>query len=96
MPRKRPLDVDTLWKLSRVGGVSVSPDGSAAVCTVTRYSMEQNQARSSLWLLATDGTAPRPLTTAGEKDAQAAWSPAGGRIAFLAKREQDGRKDGER
>jgi len=96
LPRKRPLDVDTLWKLARVGGLSLSPDGTAAVCGVTRFSMEQNQGRSSLWLLDTRGGAPRQLTTAGEKDAQPAWSPRGDRIAFLAKREQDGRKDGER
>jgi dipeptidyl aminopeptidase/acylaminoacyl peptidase len=57
--------------------------------------MKDNKARSSLWLLPTGSTAPRRLTSAGEKDGQPAWSPKGDRIAFVAKREQGGRKDAE-
>src|SRR5438128_2312735 len=35
----------------------------------------------------------RGLTSSGEKDGQPAWSPTGERIAFVARREQEGRKD---
>jgi len=92
---RRPLVVDTLWSLERVSNVAIAPDGSAAVCTVTAYSMEQNKAAASLWLLPTGACAPRRLTRYGEKDGKPAWSPRGDRIAFLAKREQQGHKDGE-
>jgi ABC-type dipeptide/oligopeptide/nickel transport system ATPase component len=95
MARLKPLDVDTLWKLERVGNVSLSPDGSTAVCAVTSYDMEENKGRTSLWLLPTDQCAPRRLTRCGEKDGQPAFSPKGDRIAFLAKREQEGGKDDE-
>jgi dipeptidyl aminopeptidase/acylaminoacyl peptidase len=44
-------------------------------------------------LLSTLGGKPRPLTQAGDKDAQPAWSPRGDLIAFVAKREQEGHKD---
>ena len=91
-----PLDVETLWQLDRVANVGIAPDGSAAVCAVTSYSMEDNKGRSSLWLLPAGSREPRRLTTGGEKDGNPAWSPRGDRIAFLAKREQEGRKDGER
>ena len=94
--RKRPLDVETLWQLERVASVSLAPDGSAAACSVTTFSMDENKSQSSLWLLPTDGAAPRRLTRAGEKDGQPAWSPGGNRIAFLARREQEGHKDAER
>src|SRR5262249_21390152 len=70
-------------------------DARAAVCTVTSYSMKDNKGRTSLWLLPTDSCAPRRLTSAGEKDGTPAWSPQGDRIAFLAKREQGGKKDAE-
>src|SRR4029078_5373056 len=93
--RKKPIDVDTLWRLERVGALSLSPDAGVAVCTVASYSMDDNKGRSSLWLLPTASCAPRRLTVAGEKDGNPAWSPKGDRIAFLAKREQGGRKDGE-
>ena len=95
MPRNKPLDVDTLWRLERAGLPTLSPDGRAAVCSVTTYSMEENKGRTSLWLLPTDSTSPRKLTSAGEKDGNPAWSPKGDRIAFLARREQDGKKDKE-
>src|SRR4029079_610689 len=95
MPRKKPLDVETLWRVERVGLRPLSPDGGAAVCSVTTYSMEENKSRTSLWLLPTDSTSPRKLTSAGEKDGNPAWPPKGERIAFLARREQDGKKDKE-
>jgi dipeptidyl aminopeptidase/acylaminoacyl peptidase len=88
-----PLTIEQLWQLERVGAVSLSPDGAQAVASVTRYSMEENKARSTLWLLSTLGGEPRPLTVAGEKDGQPAWSPKGDLIAFVGRREQEGRKD---
>ena len=93
--RSHPLDIDSLWQLERVAGLALAPDASAAVCTVTRYSMEENKGATSLWLLPVDARAPRRLTRYGDKDAHPAWSPQGDRIAFLAKREHEGRKDGE-
>ena len=95
MTQRRPLDIETLWQLERVGGVALAPDGSAAVCTVTRYAMEENKGSTSLWLLPTGAPAPRRLTRYGDKDAHPAWSPRGDRIAFVAQRDHGGRKDGE-
>ena len=57
--------------------------------------MQENKGRTHLWLLPTGSCAPRKLTSAGDKDGLPAWSPGGERIAFVAKREQDGRKDAE-
>jgi dipeptidyl aminopeptidase/acylaminoacyl peptidase len=91
----RPIDIDSLWQLERAGNVAIAPDGSAAVCALTTYSMEENKGSTALWLLPCDGTLPRRLTRNGEKDTQPAWSPTGDRIAFLGKREQGGRKDSE-
>jgi len=90
-----PLDIETLWQLDRVANVAIAPDGSAAVCAVTTYAMKENTGATSLWLLPTASCAPRRLTRCGEKDGRPAWSPQGDRIAFLARREQEGRKDAE-
>ena len=95
MARPRPIDIDSLWELERVASVAIAPDGSAAVCAVTSYSMQENKGSTRLWLLATGSCAPRRLTGYGEKDGRPAWSPRGDRIAFLAKREQEGAKDTE-
>jgi dipeptidyl aminopeptidase/acylaminoacyl peptidase len=90
---KPPITVDDLWKLERLGAASISPDGAQVVCTLSAFGMEQNKASASLWLLSTFGGAPRPLTHCGEKDGAPAWSPTGERIAFVARREQQGIKD---
>lgn len=91
--KKKTLTVDDLWKFERIGGLSLAPDGAQAVCSVSSYSMEENKSQASLWLLSTFGGAARRLTSCGEKDGQAAWSPLGDQIAFVAKREQQGKKD---
>lgn len=88
-----PFTVDELWQLERVGAISIAPDGRHAVCSVTSYSMEENKGSASLWLLSTAGVQPRRLTTGGEKDGQPSWSPKGDAIAFVARREQEGKKD---
>lgn len=89
------IAIENLWKIRRPAGLSLAPDGTRAVCSVTSYSMPENKGTTNLWLLSTKGRAPRKLTTCGEKDGQAAWSPDGGTIAFVAKREWRGRMDSE-
>ncbi len=93
MKKKTPITVDHLWQLDRVAGASLSPDGAQAVCSVTSYAMDKNQGSTSLWLLSTFGGAPRRLTQCGDKDGQPQWSPRGDRIAFIARREQQGDTD---
>ena len=90
---RKAITAEDLWKFERAGGISLSPDGAQAVCSLQTFSMEENKGESSLWLLSTFGGGPRRLTHCGEKDGQAAWSPTGERIAFVAKREQQGKKD---
>lgn len=93
MTRKmKPIDIEGLWKFERVGAVALAPDGPPAVCSVSRFSMEQNNSQASLWLLSTFGGSARQLTNCGEKDGQAAWSPSGEQVAFVARREQQGQE----
>ncbi len=93
MAKQKTLSIETLWQIERAGTPSLAPDGAQAVCALSRYSMQENSAASSLWLLSTRGVAPRALTQCGDKDAQPLWSPKGDLIAFVASREQQGAKD---
>ena len=90
-----PITVEDLWKIRRPTGISLAPDGRRAVCALSTFSMKENKATASLWLLPLRAGRPRLLTTGGEKDGQPAWSPDGGTIAFVAKREWRGKKDAE-
>jgi dipeptidyl aminopeptidase/acylaminoacyl peptidase len=95
MAKKKNLTIDALWQLERAGSPSLAPDGAQAVCSLTRFSMQDNSSSSALWLLSTLGGRARALTQCGDKDAQPQWSPKGDLIAFVAKREQQGRKDSQ-
>ncbi len=93
--KKKPITIEDLWALERLGAPSLSPDGAQAVAALTRFSMEDNKGESSLWLLSTLGGRPRRLTSCGEKDGSPRFSPRGDLVAFTARREQQGKKDEE-
>ncbi len=91
---KRPMTVDELWALPRVGMPAPSPDGQFVIVPVTRYSMETNLGTTRLWMIPADarraghGDAKdpaRPLTGAGVSSSQPAVSPDGRSILFVRK-----------
>jgi dipeptidyl aminopeptidase/acylaminoacyl peptidase len=88
-PAKRPMTVEDLWAVRRVGPPSMAPDGSWCVVEVTKNDLDKDDSSSELWLLATDGKAQRQLTNSGGKNSGPVWSPDGRWIAFTAKRGQD-------
>jgi dipeptidyl aminopeptidase/acylaminoacyl peptidase len=95
-PRKaNQLTVELMWQLQRLGAPSISPDGSQAVCAVAQPSVQENTIQSAIWLLSTLGGQPRQLTQCGDKDGRPQFSPQGDWVAFVAKREQNGKKDDE-
>ena len=91
----KQLTVELMWQLQRLGAPSISPDGAQAVCAVAQPSVKENKIQSAIWLLSTLGGQPRQLTQCGEKDGRPQFSPNGEWVAFVATREQNGKKDDE-
>lgn len=75
-----------MWKMGRVGGSAVSPDGGSVVYAVTRYNMAENTGSSSLWLLPTAGGEAVRLTDEAGSDSDPRWNRSGDRIYFLSDR----------
>jgi len=61
---------------------ALSPDGGRIAYVLRSLDVEEDRAVDELWLVDTDGGAPRRLTS-GPADAAPAWSPDGSRLAFL-------------
>ncbi len=76
-----------LYALQFVGDPQPSPGGSHVVFVVTTADAAENDYRSRIWLVATDGNAePTPLTAEAKKDTSPRWSPDGTRLVFVSNR----------
>ncbi len=82
----RPITIEDLLALKIASDPQISPDGSRVVCTMTTADGATNAYQTNLWLVPTDGGAPRQLTTARARDTTPRWSPDGARITFLSDR----------
>src|SRR5258708_5265428 len=86
---RRPITLEDLWKVDRLGKPAISSDGKWAVTEVTRYRIEDNSSSSEWGPLSTDGKPRRQLTHPKGTNSGRAWSPDGSLIAFVAKRSGD-------
>ncbi len=76
--------------MKRPSGLAVSPDGKWAVVSVSEPAYDPAAARSDLWIVPVDGSAPaRRLTQNKQSEGEAVFSPDSRTLAFTSKREGD-------
>ncbi len=78
------LSPELLWKLGRVGEVSLSPDGKEVLYGITRYNTEKNKGNTNLYLLPSQGGKPVQLTDFPGAESNGTWRPDGKKIGFLS------------
>ncbi|MGE0555894.1 MAG: prolyl oligopeptidase family serine peptidase [Gemmatimonadales bacterium] len=83
-PGLEPAD---LFQLEYAADPQISPDGQWIVYTRRFSDLMTDRRHSNLWLLKSDGSAHRPITSGKQNDGSARWSPDGGRIAFVSSRD---------
>ncbi len=86
------MSPELLWKLNRVGGGSLSPDGQHVVYTVRSYDLAENKGTTDIHLVDPAGDNDRVLV-AGMKGAsglQWVTTPKGVRLWLVTTREEEG------
>ena len=83
------LTPEVMWKMGRVGGSTVSPDGKTVLYTVSYYSMKDDKSSTHIWSVPTEGGEAVQITDGAGKGASIQWSADGSRIYFLSTRSGD-------
>ena len=80
------LTPEVMWKMSRAGDSSLSPDGSTLLYQQTDYSMADNRGATTLWLQDVATKQTTRLTDTSSNNLAPSWSADGSKIYFLSDR----------
>ena len=72
---KRPITVNDLWAMKRVGSFELSPDSKTIAFSVTTYSMKANKGNTDIYLIDSDGKNLRPLNNSKKNESNPKFSP---------------------
>lgn len=81
-----PFSVHDMVAMDRISDPQVSPDGRHIAFVVRVTDLEANKGLSDLWLVNTDGTNLRRLTSHPAADVSPRWMPDGKSLLFLSSR----------
>jgi dipeptidyl aminopeptidase/acylaminoacyl peptidase len=81
-----PFTVHDMLAMDRLSDPQVSPYGRSVAFVVRQTDLEANRGRTHLWIVSTDGTGLRRLTSHPESDSNPRWAPDGLTIWFLSSR----------
>ena len=79
---QQTLTPENLWKLKRISGESISPDGSKLLYTVRAYQLEKDAGKTMLVVMNPDGTGAKNIEVESIFDVQ--WRPDGKKIGYLS------------
>ncbi|MHC4103646.1 MAG: prolyl oligopeptidase family serine peptidase, partial [Planctomycetota bacterium] len=81
-----PFSIHDMLAMDRLSDHQISPDGKLIVFTIRKTDLEADKGRTDLWLIGTDGTDLRRLTSHPEADYNPRWAPEGKSVWFISTR----------
>lgn len=81
-----PFSVRDMLAMDRITDPQVAPDGKSIAFVVRQTDLEANCGRTDLWIVSTDGTGLRRLSSHPESDSNPRWSPDSRIIWFVSSR----------
>jgi dipeptidyl aminopeptidase/acylaminoacyl peptidase len=82
--RKRQFRPEDSLRLKVASDPDLSPDLKRVAFVVADVDEERDRPRSSIWVVAADGSAPARQFTEGPADRSPRWSPDGRRLAYIS------------
>ena len=82
--QKTPFQLLDVFSLEWASDPQISPDASQIIYRRSGFDIMKDTSRGNLWILNTDGSSNRKLTSREVNESQAQWSPSGDRIAFVS------------
>jgi dipeptidyl aminopeptidase/acylaminoacyl peptidase len=83
----KPLAIDDVFNLRLAVDPQISPDGKRIIYVRQFNDIMIDQRHANLWIVNTDATENRPLTTGNYNDSSPRWSPDGTQIAYISNRD---------
>ncbi len=80
------LTPEVMWKMSRAGSSSLSPDARTLLFAQTDYNMAENRGVTTIWIEDMNTKTVTRLTDTSSNNADAKWSADGQKIYFLSDR----------
>ena len=86
--QKTPFQALDVFELEWVSDPQISPDGTQVVYRRNGFDIMKDNSYGNLWIINSDGSFHRKLTSREVNESQACWSPSGDRIAFVSTTEE--------
>src|SRR5262245_25168831 len=82
------LSINDIFNLEIVSDPQISPDGKRVIYVRQFADIMTDKRCSNLWIVNTDGSDHRPLTTGNSSDTSPRWSSDGKQIIYISNRDQ--------
>lgn len=86
---KTNLELTDIFNMEFVSDPQISPDGSQILYVRNFKDIMTDKNLSNIWLINTDGSKNRPITTGNQNDVYPRWSNKGDKIIFKSNRQDE-------